>query len=253
MTDLHFKKQGKGEPVVLIHGGGTDSRDWNLIASNLEQKFSVITYDLRGMGKSPVPKEKTNHVADLEILLDSLSINKAILVGHSLGGQIATDFALTKPEKVKKLILIAPGLTGFEFDASYQEMINKIWNVVPDSSKMLDIMLNSPNNYAVQESLKSSHKETIVQIHRENIEKSLSWKNFEQEWPEPSSINQLTDLKTEALFILGNEDKKDLFEIKNKFKKAKNIEFEIIKKADHLIIWTHPQQISELIVKFSRK
>ena len=96
MPDLHFEKQGEGKFLVLIHSGGTDLRDWKFIVPELAKVYEVITYDQRGAGQSPVPTEPTNHVADLEVLIHSLSIQKAILIGHSLGGQIATDYTLKK-------------------------------------------------------------------------------------------------------------------------------------------------------------
>lgn len=250
MTDLHFEKQGEGKFLVLIHSGGTDLRDWKFIVPELAKVYEVITYDQRGAGQSPVPTEPTNHVADLEVLIHSLSIQKAILIGHSLGGQIATDYTLKNPEKVEKLILIAPGLTGFEYGSDYQAMVRRIWEVVPDVDKMLDIMLNTPKGYAVQEGMKSPQKNIIVMIHRENIEKSLTWKNLEQLWPEPSSIDRLKEIKSETLFILGKEDKQDLFEIQELFRQLPKIEFAELNNADHALTWTHPNEIIELIVDF---
>lgn len=252
MTDLHFEKIGEGKSLVFIHSGGTDLRDWKLIAPELSKAYEVITYDQRGAGQSPIPLEPTNHITDLEVLINSLSIRKAVLIGHSLGGQIATDFTLENPEKVEKLILIAPGLTGFEYGSDYRAMVRMIWEVVPDVDKMLDIMLNTPKGYAIHEGMKSPQKNLIVKIHRENIEKSLTWKNLEQLWPEPTSIDRLEEIKSETLFILGKEDKQDLFEIQELFKHLPNIEFTEMTNADHALTWTHPNEIIELISGFVR-
>jgi len=248
--DLHFEKKGNGQSIVLIHSGGTDLRDWKFIAPSLTKDFEVISYDARGAGRSPVPTEPTNHVVDLEELINFLDIQKAIFVGHSIGGQIATDFTLNNPEKVEKLVLIAPGLTGFEYDLNYQKMATGIWGVVPDVDKMMNIMLNTPECYAVQEGMKSSQKNLIVKVHRDNIEKSLSWKNLEQIWSELPSIDRLKEIKTETLFILGKEDKEDLFKIQGLFEQLPNIEFEEITNADHFLTLTHPNEIIELIRKF---
>jgi pimeloyl-ACP methyl ester carboxylesterase len=116
MTDLHHQIHGRGSPLILFHGGGTDSRVWDILVEKLSQSFQVITYDLRGHGKSPVPTKTTNYVGDLGVLFESLKIDKASLVGHSLGGQIAKDFAILNPDKVEQLILLSPGLSGFQYD-----------------------------------------------------------------------------------------------------------------------------------------
>jgi pimeloyl-ACP methyl ester carboxylesterase len=98
--DLHYEVQGKGEAVVLIHSGGADLRDWELIAPQLAQTYQVITFDGRGAGQSPPLLEPANYVEDLRQLLDHLHLDRVILVGHSIGGQIATDFALAYPDRV---------------------------------------------------------------------------------------------------------------------------------------------------------
>ncbi|MDQ7864130.1 alpha/beta hydrolase [Peribacillus frigoritolerans] len=63
--------------------------------------------------KSPSPIKHANYVEDVLALMDYLELKQATIIGHSMGGQIATDFALNYPERVSKLVLIAPSLTGF--------------------------------------------------------------------------------------------------------------------------------------------
>jgi pimeloyl-ACP methyl ester carboxylesterase len=106
--DLHYEVQGKGEAVVLIHSGGADLRDWEFIAPQLAQTYQVIAFDGRGAGQSPPLLEPANFVEDLRQLLDHLNLDRVILVGHSIGGQIATDFALAYPDRVTRLVLVAP-------------------------------------------------------------------------------------------------------------------------------------------------
>jgi pimeloyl-ACP methyl ester carboxylesterase len=85
-----------------------DSRDWQFIAPVIANKsYKAITLDVRGAGKSPVPSEPIDYVEDLKKLLDHLDIHEAVLVGHSLGGMIATDFTLMYPNRVSQLIWIA--------------------------------------------------------------------------------------------------------------------------------------------------
>lgn len=110
--DLYYEIQGQGEPVVLLHSGGADLRDWQFIAPQLAKNYQVIAFDGRGAGQSPPLLEPANYVEDLKKLLDHFGIQQAALVGHSIGGQIATDFALAYPNRVSKLVLVAPGLSG---------------------------------------------------------------------------------------------------------------------------------------------
>jgi len=250
MTDLHFIDRGKGKTLVLIHSGGTDLRDWEMIAPELAGEYRIIMYDQRGAGQSPLPIEPTNHVTDLEDLLASINENSVILIGHSMGGQIATDFALKHPEKVEKLILIAPGLTGFQYDIEFQAQAKRIWEAVPNTDKMLDVMLNTSKAYAVQIGMSSLLKDRIIEVHRENIEKSLTWKNFEQVWIEPPTIERLREIKSDTLFIMGTKDKKDIFKIKALFNQLGKIIFKDIENADHVLTWTHSKELLTTIREF---
>lgn len=112
---LHYEVRGSGSPVVLVHGGSLDASMWDGQVALLESAHTVIRYDLRGHGKSTSPSAPFSHHEDLRWLLDALDVPMAELVGLSLGGRIAIDFALAHPERVGKLVLAAPGISGKPF------------------------------------------------------------------------------------------------------------------------------------------
>jgi 3-oxoadipate enol-lactonase len=100
------------QTIVLIHPIGGNTEIWNdEIKIMLRKNFRVISYDLRGHGKSELGKfhAYTMHdlVGDLRELLDHLEVKRCILVGHSIGGQISCIFAVTYPERVSGLVIIA--------------------------------------------------------------------------------------------------------------------------------------------------
>jgi len=110
--------EGSGEEtLVLIHGLGTNAKAWNQNIAALAEHFRVIALDLPGYGKSDKGYFKFSmgfHAEVIAGLLDALNIEKAVLVGHSMGGQIAMTAALNYPDKISKLVLIAPaGLERF--------------------------------------------------------------------------------------------------------------------------------------------
>jgi len=106
---IHYRTVGRGEDVVLIHGLGTNRAFWHLdVLLSLGRKFRVTIYDLRGHGYSTMPPSgytSADMAADLHHLLDHLEIEKAHLVGHSLGGVIALHYAALYPERVASLIV----------------------------------------------------------------------------------------------------------------------------------------------------
>ena len=106
----YYEEAGSGEPLVLIMGLGGDLQGWALQVPELAKHFRVITFDNRGAGRSSAP-DKPYSIAgmadDLAALLDSLSITKAHILGFSMGGYIAQEFALKYPARVEKLVLLA--------------------------------------------------------------------------------------------------------------------------------------------------
>jgi len=104
---------GFGLPVVFLHANVSDRRLWaaqmETVAAN---GYHVISYDRRGFGETQSPDEPFSHLADLEAVLDQLSVHAAILVGASRGGALAIDFAIEHPERTVGLVLVGTGLSG---------------------------------------------------------------------------------------------------------------------------------------------
>ncbi|HVW92371.1 MAG TPA: alpha/beta hydrolase [Devosia sp.] len=104
---------GFGLPVVFLHAGVADRRMWaEQMRSVADAGFHVVSYDRRGFGETESPDEPFSHLADLEAVLDQLSINAAILVGNSMGGALAIDFALEHPDRTIALVLIGTAVSG---------------------------------------------------------------------------------------------------------------------------------------------
>ncbi len=107
---MHYYCAGRrGTPIVLIHGLGGSAENWAPLVPLLSKEYLVYAPDLPGFGKTPLAPEGTNigtHVLYLERFLDALGYPRVTLVGNSLGGWIATRFAVEYPERVEKLYLL---------------------------------------------------------------------------------------------------------------------------------------------------
>src|SRR5580658_5735312 len=105
---------GDGPPVVLLHGLGCGRRMWFHQIRALRSRFRVIAYDQRGHGETDAPSVATDYSAahlagDLVGVLDALKIERAAIVGFSLGGGPALALAASKPERVSRLVLADVG------------------------------------------------------------------------------------------------------------------------------------------------
>lgn len=106
---LAYTVSGQGPPVLFIQGVGVHGAGWRPQTEELEKQFTCITFDNRGMGQSqPVGTEVTvaQMADDARAILDAAGIDKAHVVGHSLGGLIALQLALTARERVQSLSLL---------------------------------------------------------------------------------------------------------------------------------------------------
>ena len=114
---LYYETAGQGIPFVMIHAGVADSRQWNNEFSFFANHYQVIRYDMRGYGKSEPVDGEFNHLDDLAAILNALGIQEpALIMGCSMGGGLAMDFALTHPDRVRALILVGSGPSGLELD-----------------------------------------------------------------------------------------------------------------------------------------
>ncbi|MEL7123936.1 MAG: alpha/beta hydrolase, partial [Bacteroidota bacterium] len=102
------------EYLVFIHAGGLDQEMWEDQIKFFRRRYNVITYDVRGHGKSLEMLTSRLEIDDLKGILETESIQRINLVGCSLGAIIALDFVLTYPEYVDQLVLVSPGLVGFQ-------------------------------------------------------------------------------------------------------------------------------------------
>jgi 3-oxoadipate enol-lactonase len=111
--DISFNDSGKGLPIVLLHGLTLDKNIWSPMVAAYSAQARFITPDLRGHGATTVGKADgtLSQVADdLLALMDALSLPKVCLLGHSMGGYIALNFATRYPQRLASLVLLASNI-----------------------------------------------------------------------------------------------------------------------------------------------
>jgi 3-oxoadipate enol-lactonase len=117
---LWYDEAGDGRAVLLLHGGLGDSGLWEPVVPFLAERFRTIRTDLRFFGRSTGPAAPWSWEEDVVGVLDELGVERAALVGLSLGGRVAFDVALAHRERLWALACVAPGLGGHD-GAAYTE------------------------------------------------------------------------------------------------------------------------------------
>lgn len=105
---LHYQTLGQGQPLVLLHGLFGSGDNWGMVARHFSQHYQVISVDLRNHGRSPHSDSHnyTDMADDLLELCDALGLERINLLGHSMGGKVAMQFATQYPDRVEKLIVV---------------------------------------------------------------------------------------------------------------------------------------------------
>lgn len=129
-VNIFCRDQGEGRPVLLLHGHTLDHRVFEGLASKIEAAgMRVIRPDLRGHGRSTRPPQGyhwSDHCGDVEAVLDAAGIDRAAIVGFSLGGGIALEMALERPDRVGKLVLMSPVMPDRPFDPEFMANLKAV-------------------------------------------------------------------------------------------------------------------------------
>lgn len=226
-------------PLVFIHGFSLDNRIWQPQRQALKDS-QLLTYDLRGFGKSSLPAGEYSHHNDLLSLLDHLNIADAHLVGMSLGGEIAIDFALENPGRTRSITLLNSSLGGYKSTVD--------WNVHAAEVGIEQAKINWLN-HPVFKSL-SSHPDARKTI--EQIVKDYSgwhWVNTDPRIKlDPPAKERLSELTMPITICVGENDLtyySDIVELlKQKLPSARSV---IIPQTGHLANLEEPVTVNELI------
>jgi 3-oxoadipate enol-lactonase len=111
---LYHEVEGSGPTVVFVHEAIVDSRVWNPQWSSFEA-YRRIRFDLRGFGRTPVGWLPLTHARDVAELLDGLGVSGAAVIGGSMGGRVALELAIARPDLVGALVVVGSGLPGLDW------------------------------------------------------------------------------------------------------------------------------------------
>jgi pimeloyl-ACP methyl ester carboxylesterase len=250
---LYYEVAGRGRNVVLIHGGLADRRLWDDQFTAFAKHYRTLRYDLRGFGKSDFSMGPLSHVEDLGALLKFLRIEKATLVGLSLGGIIAMDFALENPAMVERLILAASGLRGYQGVKNEQGIAVSKAAETEGLEKALALWLEHP--FFATGNSNPSYRQRMREMLTDNFRTwgptpaPIVWT-----WPTLPVIERLQTIKAPTLVIVGDRDFSNITAIAdllaNKIPGAKKA---VITGVSHHLNMEKPQEFNQLVLRFLRQ
>lgn len=203
-TRLYYEVSGNGPAVVLVHGGLVDSRLWDDQMGPLAQRFRVVRYDLRGFGKSAAPTGQYWPTEDLRALLDFLKIEKAMVVGLSLGGIVAADFAFEHPERVERLVFVAAGLRGYRNQPDEKTTNAYRVGAAQGMEKYFEAFLQSDLLAGLRERPRARERMRAMMV--ENYKALAYVRAGLPQSPEPPTVERLGRIGFPTLVVVGSLD-----------------------------------------------
>ena len=200
---LYYEVSGAGEPVVLLHGFSLDRRSWDREEAWLRPDFTVIRYDLRGHGRSDPWTDPFYAHADLLTVLDELGVADAALVGLSAGAQIAIDFALDYPDRVRSLVLVSPGLGGFQPVGSFDWM-SAVMEALQDGDARTASQL-----WADTPLMKVESDPVTDSVMREIVTDNWAIWTYDRQLQQtltPLAVKRLSEIRVPTLVVTGERD-----------------------------------------------
>ena len=251
MQHIYIGDEGKGFPLILIHGFLGSSKMWEPQINFFKDHFRVITPDLPGFGKSNKAKSHNNIQSIAKLLLDCLDekkIDKFYLLGHSMGGMIVQEMAKISGNKIIKLICYSTGPRGempgrFEtVDQSRENLkkngleitaknIAKTWFVKGEEAEYFDICIEAGKQLSI-----------------ETVDNALvAFKNWD-------GVETLKNIKNETLIVWGNKDKSyNLDQVQTLNKNIPNSSLFIFEGCAHNVHLEKPEEFNRTILNYLNK
>ena len=250
---LAYDVRGQGEPLLLIQGLGYPRWGWGPIVDPLAERFTVVSFDNRGIGSSDVPRGPYSASAmaqDAAAVLDSAGIERAHVLGASLGGIVAQELALTAPERVERLVLACttPGTRGHPMPAR--------------TIRLLFEMPRLPLETGLRRAIENALAEETLQRRPQLVERILALRLADPPdlpgWQAQAAaamgfdaLERLGEIRARTLVVQGTDD--NVVDPRNAELLGERIpdaRVELFPGTGHLLFWEEPKRFAEVVSSF---
>lgn len=210
---LAYQVAGRGPPVLFIHSAIADSRMWDREFSLFSSDHRTIRFDLRGFGGSSPTSAAFSYAEDVKFLLAHLDVHRIYLVGSSMGGALAIDFALGNPEMIQGLLLAAPGLSGglqppfdpeeqaaFDYDDKKSQEVAASWSK-GDASTAFELL-----RQLWCSALKGASLELFRQMVEQNALEVFADRSGQHATRMPPAAGLLGAIRAPTIVLVGDRD-----------------------------------------------
>ena len=253
---IYYETAGRGTPFVMIHAGVADNRQWNNEFAFFAPNYQVVRYDMRGYGKSEPVSGEFSHMSDLVSVLNALELQESlILMGCSMGGGLAMDFALMYPSKVKALIMVGSGPSGLKLDvptlAKFAETEKAYEAGDFDLVAELETQIWFDGTGRTPEQVDQTMRKLAYEMNRTALDHEAKELGKRLPNTETPAFDRLTDLNIPVLVIVGAHDTPYILAaadyMQEKLPSAQKAQ---IQDAAHLPNMDHPHEFQTIVKTF---
>ena len=251
--NIHYQIHGSGEPLILISGLGGDLNFWQTSLEVLSKSYQVVIFDTRGSGKTDAPEGPYSmeiFADDLSGLMDGLEINKAHILGFSMGGAVALTFAQRYPHRTSKLILAASFATMNPQVRLFLDAVLVVYEINRSSKQMFDLI--APWLFSADFLSKTENRIYLNYDESEPDEQSFeAWQSQYIAQQQFDISCALSDISAPALIMVGEQDRlAHLEDSQNLAAGIFNSELVVIPGSGHLINFEQPALFHQSIIDF---
>jgi 3-oxoadipate enol-lactonase len=219
---LYCEATGAGTPVVFIHAGIADSRMWEPQWSSFAPRHRLLRCDLAGFGRTPIARLPVTHARDVAALLDERGVVSAGVVGASLGGRVALELAVARPDLVGALVLEDAGLPGHDWSArvraygAAEEEAVRSGDLDAATEANLRMWVDGPRRTA--EAVAPGVRAAVAAMQRHAFDlQAPHWAHLDEELLVPGVAARLGEIRAPALALVGEEDVEDMHALAERF------------------------------------
>jgi 3-oxoadipate enol-lactonase len=249
---IHYEREGNGMPLIFLHAGVADSRMWQPQMHAFADQFERIAPDMRGFGNSELPPGSWSPIADVLALIDQLRLKPVHLVGCSIGGGVAIDFAIEHGERISKLVLVGPGVSGTNFGAKYPELFAEAEAAEKAGDRRAIIEADARLWLDGPRRLPGYVKDPLRRLF---VEMDTNFDSDFESAPiqhiEPPAAERLQEITAPTLVVVGDEDAPPVFDaVELVMEKVPHARKAVIHDAAHLPNLEHPEEFNRIVMEF---
>jgi 3-oxoadipate enol-lactonase len=253
---IYAEVAGEGPEIALVHEGICDSRMWDPQWATFTRSHRVLRLDLRGFGCSPLEPGSFSNARDLIDALEGHGFERVSLVGVSLGGRVALEVALARPDLVAALVLVAPGLPGHEWSdevrAGWREEEAALEAGDVDEAVEVNLRMWVDGPGRRPEEVEPALRERVGEMQRRAFELQLPFEETaEEELLVPDLAERLGEVSAPTLVLVGAEDVPDMHAIADRLEREiPGAKRSTIDGTAHVPSLERPLEFDELVLGF---